>query len=135
MNTKHPYAELLHAIADGKEIQKLDKSTGSWKTISSKSALLGAAFVNKPSGKLRVKPPVVLINGIGVPEPCREPLNKNERYWKPDLSRQDGLAWWDSWQGISCDFEYLKRGLIHLTKEAAETHAKALLSFTSTTKD
>lgn len=130
---KHPYAELLHAIADGKEIQKLDKKAGNWKTISVKSALLGSAFDDRPPKNLRVKPPTVLINGIEVPEPCREPVKKNEQYWMPDLLRLSGLACAEVWYGIPCELEYLKRGLVHLTKEAAETHAKALLSFTSTT--
>ena len=135
MNTKHPYAELLHAIADGKEIQSLNEKTSSWETISTKPVLIGAAYGDLPSRSLRVKPPTVLINGIEVPEPCREPLKKNERYWMPDLARLTGLACEDSWSGIPCDFDYLNRGLVHLTKEAAETHAKALLSFTSTIKD
>lgn len=34
------------------------------------------------------------------------------------------------WEDTSLDTEAMKRGLIHLTKEAAIAHAKALLSFT-----
>ena len=134
MNTKHPYAELLHAIADGKEIQCLNKETNTWEeSILSNDDLLFSIYDRAINKEFiwRVKPPYILINGIEVTEPCREPLNKNERYWMLDLMGSTKLASEDTWYGTSFDFECLDRGLIHRTKEAAETHAKALLSFTS----
>ena len=76
----------------------------------------------------RRKPKVVLINGHEVPEPHRTPLQDGVFYWIPDLfSGATSLRWEDDYT----DFVYLKNGVIHLTKEAAEKHLNALKSFTA----
>jgi len=37
----------------------------------------------------------------------------------------------NEWNNSNYNYHFLKAGLIHLTPEAAELHAKALLSFTA----
>ena len=78
--------------------------------------------------RIPTPPAVILINGIKVPEPVREPLNNGVKYSLVVLGRAvDDIKWAsDGW-----DMENLRDGLIHLTKEAAEIHRKALLSFTA----
>lgn len=78
----------------------------------------------------RRKPQVIIINGIEVPEPVLYPLKTGEKYWVVDTNSQvynEELDWKDS----SLDRRFLERGLIHRTEDAAELHAKALLSFTA----
>ena len=78
--------------------------------------------------KYRRKPKVVLINGHEVPEPHRTPLKGGEEYWTLSLvCGATSLRWEDDYT----DFVYLKNGLVHLTKEAAEKHFNALKSFTA----
>ncbi len=72
------------------------------------------------------KPRTIRIGEYDVPEPVREPLNKGEEYYMVELR---GASMW-SWSGDSYDVEWLNLGIIHRTEEAAELHAKALLSFT-----
>jgi len=77
----------------------------------------------------RRKPRTILINGIEVPEPEREPLENNQEYFMTDLDpvrRTDPIAW----DNHDFDKKALRNGLIHLTKESAKKHAEALLSFT-----
>ncbi len=69
------------------------------------------------------------INGYEVPEPVREPLEKEDKYFIADPSELDGTLDF-KWQGEAFEEYWLDVGLIHRTKEAAELHAKALLSFT-----
>ena len=78
--------------------------------------------------RIPTPPPTLFINGIEVTEPVREPLNDGDRYFIPDLcGAADDIEWAsDCW-----DMENLRDGLIHLTKESAEIHRKALLSFTA----
>ena len=65
-----------------------------------------------------------------VPEPERDPLEVGQTYYT--LMFSSGLPVIDyNWVGDTTDFRFLDRGLVHLTKEAAELHAKALLSFTT----
>jgi len=78
----------------------------------------------------RRKPQVIIINGIEVPEPVRYPLKPGENFWVVDINSlvyNEELDWKDS----SVNHRFLERGLIHRTEEAAELHAKALLSFTA----
>lgn len=64
---------------------------------------------------------------IGIPEPVREPLEIGQKYWIADIA--DGESYW-TWNDDGADNRWLERGIIHLTKEAADSHIAALLSFT-----
>jgi hypothetical protein len=81
----------------------------------------------------RRKPKTININGFEVPQPVREPfLNNWEIYYVTDISNvKDGYLN-SRWTNDLSDHSRLKAGLIHLTKEAAALHSKALLSFTET---
>lgn len=79
--------------------------------------------------KLRVKPKTININGIEVPEPAKD-LKIGDRYWVPNLGVERERA-------IEYIFDHSYRsdthrdmGFAHRTKEAAELHAQALVSFT-----
>lgn len=84
-----------------------------------------------PLTEYRRKPRTININGFEVPEPVREPLQDWQKYFIPSLASDNGIDC-HTWHGDEYDDKWLAKGIIHLTKEAAETHAKALLSFTMT---
>lgn len=73
-------------------------------------------------------PPMRSINGHEYPEPERKPLKNKQRYWV-SMACEDDLTYLDGflWNGGNADMVWLNRGLIHLTKEAAEAHAKAII--------
>ncbi|PHM33303.1 hypothetical protein [Xenorhabdus innexi] len=75
----------------------------------------------------RLKP--FRIGEYDVPEPVRKPLENDQEYYYPVIS---GVAFCGHiyWAGDNLDKDRLQRGLIHLTQEAAELHAKALISLT-----
>jgi len=75
-------------------------------------------------------PQTIDINGHKVPKPVCEELTFGLTYFVPALSTDTYVAWAGPWSDNDSDRELLKKGVIHLTKEAAVTHAKALLSFT-----
>lgn len=79
---------------------------------------------------VRRRPRTVEINGWQVPEPVREPPEIGTLYWITSVAREDYLVP-GSWDGDSFDFAKLRRGVVHLTTEAAEAHGRALASFTS----
>lgn len=78
-------------------------------------------------------PKTIRIGKYDVPEPVREPLeyteSEDERYWFPKLNSPE-LCDWNYWCDDEMDKQHLLRGIIHITKEAAIQHAKALLQFT-----
>lgn len=90
----------------------------------------------------RLKPKTITINGYEVPEPLRVAPEEETIVYIPSLATKD---WGDAPAyntdsfTISHPIPYrfkvlLMEGICHLTQEAAELHAKALLSFTTMEK-
>jgi len=78
--------------------------------------------------KHRRKPKTININGYDVPEPVREPLVSGIGYAYPSTSSLGcGTS---TWSGEETDMKRLSAGIIHLTREDAQLHLNALLSFT-----
>ena len=77
----------------------------------------------------RRKPRTININGFEVPEPMREKPELNTQYFSVTVGVTENakIAYWDDRE---IDNKLLNLGICHLTREAAEIHAKALLSFT-----
>ncbi|MEX9770835.1 hypothetical protein WEU31_13960 [Morganella morganii] len=123
----HPHADLMAKAA---EIARTDQywqrhfeekfhSTDKWNPMSD-------AFF-QTHREYRLKPRTIDINGHQVPEPVREPLKIGQEYWRVSIPHSvDTFEWEDDDRDNLC----LELGLIHLTREAAEAHKSALLSFT-----
>jgi hypothetical protein len=79
----------------------------------------------------RDKQKTININGYDVPEPVRELPSDLTVYWCPSILSTTYMSHAFAWLNGEFDVALLKRGLVHLTKEAAELHSKALLSFTN----
>lgn len=77
----------------------------------------------------RRKPRTININGYEVPEPLREAPEVGASYFLVSLVDERGLAN-PAWSGDKFDERCLRAGITHATREAAELHARALLSFT-----
>ncbi|HCT9044814.1 TPA: hypothetical protein OUB92_000755 [Morganella morganii] len=122
----HPHAALMEKAA---EIAKTDEHwyrhfqvflNDNWSEPSSE-------FKFYSGGEYRLKPRFIDINGHQVPEPVREPLEDDQEYWIADIRYAPSVF---NWENNDADYRWLERGIIHLTKEAAESHSAALLSFT-----
>ena len=123
----HPHADLMAKAA---EIAKTDKEW--WKHFEIKtlhfyawSEMCNEVFFD--NDEYRLKPRYIDINGHQVPEPVREPLEDDQDYWIADIRYAPSVF---NWENNDADYRWLERGIIHLTKEAAESHSSALLSFT-----
>lgn len=123
----HPHADLMAKAA---EIAKTDQywqrhfeekfhSTDKWNPMSD--------VFFQTHREYRLKPSFIDINGHQVPEPVREPLEDDQEYWIADIRYAVSVF---NWENNDADNRWLERGIIHLTKEAAEAHSAALLSFT-----
>ena len=83
-----------------------------------------------------IKPKTICINGYTVPAPIKNPPSKGTTVFAPNLLANhvdecDFKAYSTVWVNSEEQIRMLKLGLIHLTAEAAYSHAKALLSFTA----
>lgn len=71
------------------------------------------------------EPKYIVVNGIQVPEPVRERLKAGQPYWLVDPSNETPIVL--NWHDNSQTKQWLSLGLIHLTREAAQTHIDAML--------
>lgn len=81
-----------------------------------------------PNDKYRFKPAepkFIVVNGVNVPEPVREPLEDGQEYWL--ASPINGSPYSYRWDSTFSDRHWRSLGLIHLTREAAQTHIDAML--------
>ncbi len=66
------------------------------------------------------------VNGFEIAAPESKPLEEDTTYFLPELQLQN-LFMENDWCDSSFDNLMLKRGLVHLTKENAIAHAKAMI--------
>ena len=125
----HPNQVELRAIADGLQLQRLyhykEGAKGKWVDVPANEAL-HLMSINE-AHKLRVKPATVRIGNYEVPKPVDYNLDYEQVYYPVTLT---GVIESDDWEDTQLDIFRRDAGLIHLTKEDAELHRKALLSFT-----
>ena len=129
MKTPHPHAETLRAIANGEEIECADTRSVpfSWFLTSSQLAL--TRITHNTHLKFRIKPKTIRIGEYDVPEPMRKEPEEDAEFFLPAvLSPREHIS--RRWAGHPEQCEHLAAGLCHFTAEAAELHAKALISFT-----
>ena len=129
----HPHAELMMEYA--KIAQTTDEPWTHFELRQNDSCVweaihLPVCFYSHMEYRLKPEPPkTIRIGEYDVPEPVREPLEKDTEYWIAHFSLAE-LANRFKWYSDQFDNRVLKNGLIHLTKEAAVIHAKALMSLT-----
>jgi len=122
MNTIDEAIEVLQAMKRGEPLQVDDQ--GRW------ADRLGSHMPNFAMTKYRAKPCTITINGHEVPEPMREAPRLGAEFFLAD-PYGDATARRYAWYGSEAFPRWLARGLCHTTREAAEAHARALLSFTA----
>lgn len=121
----HPHADLIMKYA---EIAQHDAEP--WKYYEE---LISGTWCNCQNHlcfyenlEYRLKPRTININGFEVPEPLRNEPSDGTDYYVLDMSEISEMKWTSD---VS-EHQWLKAGIIHLTREAAEKHLEALLSFT-----
>lgn len=122
----HPHAEIIMKYA---EIAQYDAEPWKYFDIKYNGKWVDLQFppIFDSYSEYRLKPRTININGFEVPEPLRHELSNGFKFYSFDLYHGVLDLKWDS--SDVCE-SLLKAGLIHLTREAAEKHLEALLSFT-----
>jgi hypothetical protein len=128
---KHKHAEVLKAIADGKAVQWRLDGDDFWETLE-KEVLDRSNPLTREYWQWRIAPETIMIGDMEVPQPCREAPPLDSDYYYPLISHT-GLYANTLWTGDHYDLRTLAAGLVHLTREAAITHAKALIKISGGT--
>lgn len=127
--TAHPHAALMALYA-----QDAAESYAPWERWEYRNSPLAewAPHSEHPrwftNCEYRRKPKTIRIGEFDVPEPLREAPAAGTEYFVATLSSEDVAT--PLWESDHHDLRWLKWGLVHLTREAAELHARALISLT-----
>ena len=123
MNTRHKHADLIKRWLDGHDVQYRHKDQTSWRNVGYFSDF---AF---PSGyEFRLKPSTFPIGEWEAPRPETKEPEDGDIYFVPDLLSRN-FVYQYTWREDTIDKRALARGLVHLTKEAAFQHGRALAAF------
>jgi len=129
---KHPHAELMLEYA--KDAMETDMPWELWEYKYKNDEKWSKLFENPKwdiSNSYQREQKTININGFEVPEPCKVKPNKNNTYYIVNINAATNHYYDENdWTDDSYDNRFFDRGLIHLSKENAIAHAKALLSFT-----
>lgn len=110
---------IINAGAQGEEIEYMSTAPGVWPWLKKEFAGMEGAF------RYRIKPRTV--NGFEVPKAVLDILDDDQEYFVPSPSNYKlfDKCYWDTYN-TDCT-NHLLRGIVHLTKEAAIAHAKAMV--------
>lgn len=114
----HPAADLLRAIADGKQMERFDNQLKTWGDCSHPMALWLLAC--DKFGEVRISRPMVT-RTVTYPEPLRVKPEKGSDYWTVYCWQEKplGLSWDDSF----VDNRIFNAGMAFATEaDAAEAH-------------
>jgi hypothetical protein len=127
---EHKHAETLRAIADGVPLSEFElRAIGSdWSILD--EALWSAWIYEPEHWEVRRKPKTININGHEVPEPLAY-LENGAEYFTFSIVEGVPTSEHHCNRYQELGENHCRMGIAHATKEAAEAHAKALLSFTA----
>lgn len=137
--TEHKYAQVLRWIADGEDVQarlpgsevsrefeSLIGNFNEWNYSDDwKQCLLSGDFGGH-EWEFRLKPRTITVNGREIVAGSEVEPEWGITYYLP-VPHQEGMYGWEKWTNNDFDRRTFSRGLVHLTKENAIAHAKAML--------
>lgn len=119
--------EVIQALLDGKKVEirgAINLQNSGWKPLNEHEihirVLTTGLFI------FRLAKEMITINGVSFPKPACEPLEIGQEYFVCDIVSK-GFYDIFEWENCKLDQDFLKYGMIHLTKEDAIAHAKALI--------
>jgi len=123
------YAHIFTALAEGETQFEFWDKTGKWCPINMSEALAHVVQQTDHS-RLRVRQATMTINGHVVLVPLKRIPEEGTRVYVPLWGSTLGLTSSTTVGSGPTFHKLLNYGLLHLTEEAADAHARALVSFT-----
>lgn len=116
--------EVLPALQKYEEVEYCDASSSKWKKLLPECFSLEALL--RENHSYRIAPEKITIGDVSFPKPVSEPLEIGQEYFVADII---GKGFYDifEWENRKLDQDFLKYGMIHLTRDDAVAHAKALI--------
>jgi len=126
MTTPHPHADLLHAIADGKQMQELRKCCRDDAHDCSAERALDLIPIGQ-ADCVRIKTDTVTINGIECPAPMTEVPEMGSCYYVPGTHYGVKFSSW-TWLDDTSDQRLFAEGLCFANADDAAAAARAMIA-------
>lgn len=117
--------EVVQALMGGKEIEELSPGGSKWYKVRHLGILSVSTLIN-PDCKFRLAQEMITVGDVSFPKPESTAPEVGTKYYIPYLDSGEPYIYF-IWHGIDLDLRMLKSGVVHLTKENAIAHAKALI--------
>lgn len=126
----HPHAASMALYAQ--DAAETDKPWERWEAKTGDGSWVGVGRhpVWEPEQEYRRKPKTIRIGEYDVPEPLRVVPERGQKVWGVHVS-SDSLSYSMHWVPGDTSMTLLCNGMLHLTREAAELHTRALISLTA----
>lgn len=141
MSTRHRWADVITAWAEGEAIQCQRKAADhvpGWEDKWSDnypSDSHGTPLWNNPNFRWRIMPRMCSLNGYEFPSAETQAPKNGATYWTPNHAPGRVDSRW-TWESMGFDYECLRHGRVHLSKDAAIAHARAeILAVGGTVED
>lgn len=131
--TAHKHAALIAQYAQDAAETNAPWDRWEYKTATSRWIVPNGDIIFGENFEFRRRTKMILVGEAKVPEPLRTAPEVGTILYVPciHIVLPNGEAHgWFEWKDSAHDQQILKRGLCHLTKEAAAAHCHALLNFT-----
>ena len=119
--------EVVQAIIDGKKVEirgALSSHNDEWSLLNEYQTYI--RLLTNGLFMFRLAQEMVTIGDVSFPKPESEPLKYDEEYWVADPAANNYVSA-SQWSDKLDELVLLRSGLIHLTRENAIEHAKALI--------
>ena len=117
--------EVLQALIDGQDIEFIEQDSDEWFAFNERFAIKYLYKENLSFRKAK-KQEMMTIGDVSFPKPYQGKMEYDQVYYYPTVdfkSLYDSTTWTDT----PSDHMLMNRSLVHLTKENAIAHAKALI--------
>lgn len=122
--------EVVQALLDGKKVEiraVIDSQNSDWKPLDEHE--VNIRVLTNGFFMFRLAQEMITVGDVSFPKPESEPLEVGTVYWVTAPTHQ----YYSSittfiWGNGRDDKRYLQRGFVHLTRDAAIQHAKALVN-------
>lgn len=120
--------EALRAIADGKKLEYKWNDRDEWCELDPLNNGIVIEHIFKENFIFRLAPAMITVGDVSFPKPESEPLENGTEYWVAEPSYKHYTSHGANiWADDDLDKNYFRRSLVHLSRENAIAHAKALI--------
>jgi len=118
------HKEVIIAMGNGEPVEFYSDTSLRWHTSTDQRALNP---MTAPNLEWRIKPKTIRVGNRDLPEPLRVAPANGDKFYPVETYIEFDDKWNYTWHSYTSQERWLRRGLLHSTKEAAEQWRDAFI--------